>query len=268
MTDWGRPSAPSLPGPDRETVPGNAPGALPPIAFRAPRPAGPIAAVGIGFAMGRQRLARRPTLLAVLLGLALVVAASVIERRAGSAGVVERVLSGTFRLVIPLVCFGIAAEASGRGNLAAAVWSAARYGVARRDVALGVVGAALAAAAVLGAFFAAASVALGHSPTDPPIVGDLLTSGWIGALAAAAYTAWFLAGATFGRRGGGRWAPLVADLLLGGSSGLLGAILPRGHARNLLGGMAPMGLSQASSSALLGIGVVVLAIAAALRCRE
>ncbi|HVY47084.1 MAG TPA: hypothetical protein VHB21_14450, partial [Minicystis sp.] len=65
--------------------------------------------------------------------------------------------------------------------------------------------------------------------------------------------------------GGGRWVPLVADYALGASTGLLGAVLPRGNALNLLGGAAPLGLSQPTSSLLLALMTVVLVVAAALR---
>ncbi len=82
-------------------------------------------------------------------------------------------------------------------------------------------------------------------------VRDLLVSGWIGALTGAAYAGWFSLGATFFRRGVGRFVPLAVDLLLGGSAGVIGALLPRGNAVNLLGGPSPLGLGQPASAALL-----------------
>ena len=249
-------------------MPGRAPGALPPLALEAPPPAAPRVALAIGFAMGRERVLRRPTALSALLGAALVVVAGIIERRVGSAGAVDRALTATFNVVVPLVSFGVAAEVSARGNLRDGVWSAARFGLARRDVALGAIGAALAASAALGAGFAALAVVVAHAPGNPPLARDLFTSGWIAALAAAAYTGWFTAGATFGRRGGGRWAPLVIDFVIGGSTGLAGALLPRANAASLLGGAAPLGLPQTSSCAILGASAVVLAGVAALRCGE
>jgi hypothetical protein len=157
---------------------------------------------------------------------------------------------------------------SARGNLRDAVWAAARYGVPRRDVALGALAAAALAAASLGALFAGAAVVVAHGAASPPLGRDALTSAWVAALTAAAYTGWFSAGATFGRRGNGRWAPLLADFVLGGSTGLAGAILPRAHAVSLLGGAAPLELPQTSSSLILGASAVALAALAALRCRE
>jgi hypothetical protein len=262
-------SRPSLPGlGDRETLPGRGPGPLPPLAREAPPPAAPGVALALGFSMGAQRMRRRSTALSVALGAALVVVAGVIERRVGSAGAVDRALMATFNLVIPLCTFGLVAEATGRGDLRDGVWPAARYGVARRDVALGAIAAALAASAALAAVLAVLSVAVAHGEGNLPIARDALTSAWIGALVAAAYAGWFALGSTFGRRGGGRWAPLLADFVIGGSTGLAGAVLPRGNAHSLLGGAAPLGLPQASSTVILAGSAVILVVAAALRCRE
>jgi len=268
MTDL-RISRPSLPGPaERVTLPGRAPDGTPPVARDAPPPAASIEALRIGFAMARARVMRRPTALTALLGAALVVVAGLVERRVGSAGAVDRALAAAFNLVVPLASFAIAAEAIGRENLRDAVWSAARYGVARREVALGAIGAAVAVSAPLSALYAALAVLVAHGQGNPALAGDLLTSAWVAALAAAAYTAWFALGATFGRRGGGRWAPLLADFVIGGSTGLAGALLPRANAASLLGGAAPLGMTQASSSAILAASALVLAGIAALRCRE
>jgi hypothetical protein len=238
------------------------------VVTEAPRPAAPAVAVALGLAMGRARVVRRSTALSVLLGAALVMVAALIERREGAAGAVDRTLAATFALVLPLVTFAVTAEATGRGNLRDAVWPAARYGVARRDVALGTVVAGAAASAVLGVLFAVLAVLAAQGEGNPPLGHDALTSAWIGALAGAAYAAWFAFGATFGRRGGGRWVPLVLDFVVGGSAGALAAALPRGHAANLLGGSGPMGLGQAESSLVLAGSTVLLAALAALRCRE
>ena len=269
MTDL-RDSQPALPADpaQRVTTPGRTPGALPPLSLEAPAAASPAVAVAIGIAMGRERVLARSTALSALLGAALVVVSGLIERRVGSAGAVDRALAGTFNVVVPLVSFGVAAQASGRGNLRDAAWAAARFGVARRDVALGAILVALAASAALGAAFAVLAVAVAHAPGNPPLAHDAVTSAWIAALTAAAYTGWFSAGATFGKRGGGRWVPLLADFVLGGSTGLVGAILPRANATSLLGGAAPLGMAQASSSIILVVSAVVLTGVAALRCRD
>lgn len=239
---------------------------LSPLALDPPRPAAPRVAIAVGFAVARARILRRPTAVSVVVGAALVVVAAIIERRVGSAGAVDRTLAATFNIVVPLSAFGVAAEASGRQRLREAVWPAARYGLARRDVALGTILAALAASAALGVLFAALAVAAAHGEGNPPLARDVFTSGWIAALTSAAYTGWFMAGATFGRRGGGRWVPLLLDFALRGSAGLAGAALPRANAVCLLGIATPLGLTQATSSAILAAGAVVLAALAALRC--
>lgn len=225
-------------------------------------------AIGVGFAAARARLLRRPAALSALLGAALVVVSGLVEHRAGSSGAADRALSATFRLVIPLVCFGLAAEATGRGNLRDGAWPAARYGARCRDVALGSIASAVLFSAVLSALFAVLAVLVAGGGGALSTGYDAFTSAWIAALTAAAYVGWFSLGATFGKRGGGRWVPLVADFVLGGGAGFSGAILPRGHALNLLGIAAPMGLPQGASSAILAGSAVVLCLLAAVRCRE
>jgi len=226
------------------------------------------AAIRLGASAARARIFRRPTALAVFLGLALIVVATVIERRAGSAGAVDRVLGGTFRLIVPLVTFAVAAAATGHDRLREAVWPLARYGASRRDIALGTLLAAVVASAALAALFAVLSVVLAHGSGEPPLLRDAFQSAWIGALTASAYAAWFSFGALFLRRGRGRWIPLVLDILFGASTGLLGAVFPRGNAANLLGGAAALQLSQPASSAVLAGSAVLLTLFASLLCRE
>ena len=123
-------------------------------------------------------------------------------------------------------------------------------------------------AALGGAIFAITAVASAHSAASLPLGRDALTSGWIGGLVAAAYASWFTLGATFFERGGGRWAPLLVDFVFGGGTGLVAGLLPRAHARGLLGGEGPLGFTQPESSSALLLMMVVLPVLAALRCRE
>ncbi len=109
---------------------------------------------------------------------------------------------------------------------------------------------------------------LAHGPADPPVVADALKCAWIAALASAAYVAWLGFGATFGKRGGGRWVPLVFDFVFGASGGVVGAILPHGNALNLLGGRAPFEMAQPTSSVLLLMMTIVMALLAALRAGD
>jgi hypothetical protein len=122
--------------------------------------------------------------------------------------------------------------------------------------------------AILSVLFAALAVVVAHADGNPPLAGDLVTSGWIAALTAAAYTGWFSLGATFGRRGGGRWVPLLLDFILGAGTGLAASFLPRAHAASLLGGSGPLGMPQSSSSLVLAASAMALSGVAAARCRE
>ena len=254
----------ALPTPDHVASPGP-PGAA---ELAPPPPARLGAAILLGASAARARVLRRPIALAALLGVALIVVSTVIERRAGSAGAVDRVLGSTFRVILPLVTFGVTAAATGHDRLSDAVWPLARYGASRRDLALGTILFAVAASSALAALFAVVSVVLAHGPSEPPLLRDALQSAWIGALTASAYAAWFSFGAVFWKRGRGRWIPLLLDLLFGASTGLLGAVFPRGNAQSLLGGAAPLHLSQPSSSAALALSALALTLLASLLCRE
>jgi hypothetical protein len=263
-----RDDLPSLSPLERATVPGPGPDALFRVQLEPPPPASPLVGFRTGARVARDRLLRRPTLLTALLGAALVLVGALIETRAGSAGAVDRALAGTFRLVIPLVCFALSAEAAGRGNLREGLWPLARYGLDRRDLALGVTATTLAASALLSALFAAGSVLVAHTPSSPPLLLDLFQSTWIGALTGLAYAAWLGFAGTFGKRGGARFLPFVADFLLGGSTSFIAALFPHAHAHNLLGGGGPLHLAQPASTALLLGMTVVLTLLTALRCRD
>lgn len=241
---------------------------LSPVVTLLPPAASPMEGMRIGFAMTASRLLRRPAALAVLLGGALVVTAAVIERRVAVVGAVDRTLAATFNLVVPLLSLAVAVEGAGRDNLREAVWPAARYGLARRDVALGTVAATTLASAALAAPLAVLAVLASTGPGNPPPAADALTAAWIGALTAAAYAGWLSLSGTFGKRGGGRAALITADFVLGGGAGLFGALLPRANAASLLGGAAPLGMTQASSSVILAAAAVALSLLAAIRCRE
>lgn len=241
---------------------------LPPAEGGAERGGPALTAVRLGMEMTLSRLRARRPLLAFGLGAALALAAAVIEVAFGSSGAVDRALLSTFRLATPLTIFALAADAADRTTLRDAAWPVARFGASSHHVALGIALATALASALVGALLAVVVVVVAHGPGAAPFVRDMLVSGWIGALTGAAYAGWFSLGATFFRRGLGRFVPLAADLLLGGSAGVIGALLPRGNAVNLLGGPPPLGLGQPASAALLASSALVLALAAAARCRE
>lgn len=252
---------------ERTTLPGRSPTGLPPISHDAPPPARPQVAMRIGLEASLSRLRSRGTSLTLLLGTGLVAVSAMVERRVTIADAVDRTLQATFTLVVPLASFAITAQALGRTRLGDAAWSAARYGVARRDVALGMIAAASLASAAISALFAALSVILAGAGVAA-IAGDVFTSAWIAALTGAAYTGWFALGATFGKRGGGRFVPLFLDFAIGGTAGIAGAILPRANAASLLGVPGPLHMTQASSSVILGGAAFLLGGLAALRCKE
>lgn len=218
--------------------------------------------------MARARLLQRPAALTLALGVALVVSLALIEHRAGSAGAVDRALAGTFRWILPVVAFALSGLAADRKRLSDAAWPAARFGIAKRDVALGIVAAGIAASAAAGVILAALPVIAAHSAASLPLASDLFTSVRIGFLGGAAHGAWFAFGGTFGRRGGGRAWVLALHVVAGGSTGLAGAILANAHTQNLLGFAAPLDLPQAVSTAMLVLSTIVLSLAAALRCRD
>jgi hypothetical protein len=251
---------------DRITLPGR--NVMPPVSLRAPLPARPRAAFSIGVSMGMRHLTRRATLLNGGLGLVLAGAGALVERSASKAGAVDRALDGTFGLLVPLVAFAVVREVTARSNLRRAAWPAARFGVARRDVALGLLAPALAVSGVLAVLMAAASVAFASSAAVPFAPRDLLVGVWAAALTSSAYVGWFALGSTFFARGGGRGVVLVADFVIGGSLGVAGAVLPRANASNLLGGAAPLGLAQAASTGILLASAVALCSLAAVRCRD
>jgi hypothetical protein len=243
-------------------------GGAPPVILDAPPPASAWTGIGIGVEVGLQRLARRSTWLVSVFGIALAVVGAIIERRVSSAGAVDRALHGIVGLVLPLVLFALVAGVTGRAHLRDACWGAARFGVARRHVALGIVLATAGIGAAVALLIMVTSVVAAHSANAPPLARDALTSAWIGGLTGAAYVGWFTFGATIFQRGGGRFIPIAIDLVLGGSGGIVGVLLPRGNAQNLIGGIAPLGLSQPISAAILLTSAIVLGVGAAIRCRE
>ncbi len=125
----------------RDTMPGREPRSMR-LVLDPPPLAPAFSAVRLGVTMGLARLARRPALLALLLAAALVVTGALIERSADPVSAATAALRGTFRLVLPLLSFALVGEVSERGRLDDAAWPAARFGVARRDVALGLLVAA------------------------------------------------------------------------------------------------------------------------------
>ena len=253
----------------RDTLPGRTPPSLR-VVLDPPPAASRSAAVRLGVAAGLSRLRRRSSLLAIALAVALVVVSALVERAANPAAAASASLFTAFRLVVPLLAFAAVSEVTDRGRLDDAAWPIARYGAARLEVAFGIVGAAAAVIAIACAALGLVAALLAHGPADPPLVRDALTAAWIGALTGPAYVSWFSFGA--GRSASAAavaTAPLFSSISSpAGSTGVLGALLPRGGAENLLGGAAPLGMSQPASAAALVAMTLALAALAALRARD
>jgi hypothetical protein len=224
--------------------------------------------VRLGFVTAAQRLQSRATLLLVVLSLALVISGGIIERHVTMSRAVDRSLSSTFRLVLPLYCFAIATAACHRLGLREAAWSVARFGAARRDVALGIILSVVAWSTLGGVVLSIAAVLSAYGSSSRPLLIELFSSGWIGGLVAAAYASWFAVGSTFFDRGRGRWVPLVLDFFLGSGTGAIAAFFPRSHARGLLGDIGPTHFSQPQSCVALFVMLVVLLSFATMRSRD
>lgn len=220
-----------------------------------------------GLTLGFERVRGKP--LYLVLATAVVFAACIgfIERQSSSYAAADRALGAVVRLAVPLSAFAVVAICTGRRRLDEAVWCVARFGLSRRSVTLGLVGAAAAVSATLAVLLVVVTLlsAYGLSGVSWADVG---TSVWIAALGGAAYAAWLGLGASFMRAGRGRWLALLGDFLLGASVGPAGLPWPRAHLRSLLGGEAVMDLPQTSSSAVLGAMVVVLVLTASLRAGD
>ncbi len=199
--------------------------------------------------------------------LGLVAIVSIAEKRGGLYGAANRALEGeVFGLILPLALLWASRRVLEPTRLDTAAMSLARFGPSRRLVALGLIAASVAIGAAFAAIAAASTALLAHDPTAPSAALDVFTCAWIGALTAAAYAALYAAGATFGARGGGRFWALGLDFVVGGTGGVAALFVPRGHAKNLLGGEPPLLLSQPASAALLVVIAVAFTALALRRC--
>jgi hypothetical protein len=193
------------------------------------------------------------------------IAFALAARARGSPHGADHVLIGAFAsFILPLLAYAIVGAALGRRSLAASGAPLVAFGAGPARVAAVSVSVAIVAAALAGALVAASIALLAHGAADPPLGRDAAASAYAGSLGGAAYAAWFALGATFGKGGGGRVALLLVDWILGGADSL-SLVCPRGHVRNLLGGAAPMDLSErASAVALVALGLAC-ALAAVVR---
>ena len=205
------------------------------------------------------RLARRPRAwIAVAAWGALALAFAVAARQQRAAHGADHVLVDTYgALVLPLLAYLIVGATLGSQSLRASIAPVVGFGAAPARAAGVTIGVAAAACAALGGVLGAAVALVAHGISDPPLWRDAIVSAYAGGLGGIAYAAWFSLGASFGRRGMGRAGLLIADWVLGATSGAGAVMTPRGHLRNLLGGVPPMDLSQrASAFALVAIALL------------
>lgn len=205
---------------------------------------------GAGAALSRLR--EPGTLVALALSMAFTTGVALLERIHGHSGAADRALAGgAFGIALPLFCYFVVARICANSSVQAAAFPLARHGLSRSGVMLGL----LVPSAALTMVFAAASgawvVALTRGASDPALFRDSIASVWIGAVAALGYTAALLGASAFGRRGRGRGWLLAADFLLGAGSSLFAAPWPKGHVRNLLGGVPVLELSQPTALGML-----------------
>ena len=181
-----------------------------------------------------------------------VVFTGVFERTRDPAYAADRTLLGaTFGVALPVFCYALFSVAH-RGLPTRTLFEPlARHGANRRALALGWFGVLAAIAAASGAALGVLGVFAARGAGDARLVTDAFSCSWSGASIGVAYVGLFAVGSLWGKTG--RLVLFIADWLLGSGSGVLAFVWPRAHARNLLGGEAVLGLSQASALLLLWV---------------
>lgn len=220
--------------------------------------------VAAGADLARARLRQSPTGVACGLSLAFVLGVALLERAQGRVGAADRALAGgAFGVALPLLCFFLVSRACGAQSLREAVAPLARHGLDRRSLALGL---ALPPALVAAAFAALGGVlvvCVTRGFADPALFRDIVASAWIGLVAGPPYVAAFVGFSALGRAGRGRTWLLLADFVLGAGNSFVAFPWPKAHVRNLLGGSAPLELSQlAALLALVGMSLAFLSLGA------
>lgn len=213
------------------------------------------------------RLVRSPrALLAIGAWYAVGIALAMTARAHGSSQAADHVLIGAFgALVLPLLAYTLVGAALGRRSLAASGAPLVAFGASAFRVASVSLAVVIGATAVASGILAVSLALLAHGAGDPPLARDAVASAYVGSLGGGAYASFLALGASFGRRGGGRTVFLAFDWILGGVGGVLAPVCPRGHVRNLLGGAAPLDLSERASAVALVVLGLAFALAAAAR---
>lgn len=198
------------------------------------------------------RLLRTPRAWLPIGGMVLLaIVTAIAVRSTGSQAGANHVMRGLYGfLALPLVAYGVVGAAHGTSGLRRGISGVVALGAPPRSAALASVGVAVVASAAICGLLAAIVCAVAHGPLDPPLVGDLLTSLWVGALGGGTYAAYFSAGSAIGK-GAMRGVFLAFDWVVGSGAGVGALLTPRGHVHSLLGGPLCADLPQRTSSILL-----------------
>jgi len=215
------------------------------------------------------RLVRTRRAVLPLVGWSVVAFGATFVARHAHASSDDRALLGVLApFVMPLVAYALVAAALGGEGVVAASRPLVRFGASPGWSALAAGAVATAASAIVCAVLAALLVVAAHNPVDPPLGRDALLSAYAGALGGAGTGAFFVLGSAVGPRGSGRAVALVVNWLFGASPGWLSIFVPYTHARNLLGGMPPVAVSERASAWALAIIVAASLAIASLRVRR
>lgn len=218
--------------------------------------------VRIGWALARERLRGASAPLVLFLSCAAVFAIGALERQSDAQSAPDDALSGAvFGLALPLLAYLLSERVCEGQRLERSVDAIARYGTDRRAALLGVLLASAVCTAFASALLTIAALLGAHAPHSASLLGDLRASVGIALIAGAVYALYFGAASLLGKRGGGRKWALIIDFVLGAGGSALAVPWPRGHVRNLLGGVPVVDLSQSSAwLALLAIGIACVAL--------
>jgi hypothetical protein len=149
-----------------------------------------------------------------------------------------------FGICLPLVCYFLVGRACAGSSLRQALLPLARHGLDQRQLTIGFALPPALLAAAFGGLASLLIVLVTRGFGDPKLLTDAWTSLMIGIVSGPAYVAALVGASGLGRRGQGRSWLIAADFLLGAGDSFLAFPWPKGHIRNLLGGVAVVELSQ------------------------
>ncbi|HTA92909.1 MAG TPA: hypothetical protein VK745_25200 [Polyangiaceae bacterium] len=213
--------------------------------------------IAVGAALARERLRGVTPLLVLALSGCAVYALAVLERQSSPDSAADSALAGpVFGFALPILAYLVSERVCNGERLDRSVDTVARHGADRRHALLGALLVSALVMAFAGTLLTLLALLGAHSLHDADLARDLATSAAIAFVTGAVYALAFGAASSFGKRGGGRKWALVLDFMLGAGDSLLAAPWPRGHARNLLGGVPVLELSQ--SGAWLALAAIAL----------